>query len=135
SRSGSSAGIGFAVPIGTIARVVPQIIKTGHAQQVGIGIQIDPSQRIERRTGIEGVIVLRVQPKSPAEAAGIRGIQQDARGISLGDVIIGVGSENVENYDDLYNSLDRHQPGDEVEITLQREKSRVKTKVRLIAIE
>jgi S1-C subfamily serine protease len=102
---------------------------------VGIGIQIDPSQRIERRTGIEGVIVLRVQPKSPAEAAGIRGIQQDARGISLGDVIIGVGSENVENYDDLYNSLDRHQPGDEVEITLQREKSRVKTKVRLIAIE
>jgi S1-C subfamily serine protease len=135
SKSGASAGIGFAVPASTIARVVPQIIKTGQVQQVGLGIQIDPNQRLERRAGISGVVVLRVQPRSPAEAAGMIGIQQDARGISLGDVIVGVGRAKIEDYDDLYNALDTHQPGDEVEISLQRKGAVVKTKLKLIALE
>jgi S1-C subfamily serine protease len=135
SKSGASAGIGFAVPASTIARVVPQIIKTGQVQQVGLGIQIDPNQRLERRARIAGVVVLRVQPNSPAEAAGMIGIQQDARGISLGDVIIGIGSVKIEDYDDLYNALDERQPGDEVEISLQRKGAVVKTKLKLVALE
>jgi len=135
SRSGASAGIGFAVPVSTIARVVPQIIKNGQVQQVGLGIQIDPSQRIERRTGIPGVVVLRVQPGSPADAAGIAGIGQDARGITLGDVIVGIGPAAIEDYDDLYNALDSYQPGDEVEISLRRKGTTVKTKLKLIALE
>jgi S1-C subfamily serine protease len=135
SKSGTSAGIGFAVPASTIARVVPQIIKTGQVQQVGLGIQIDPNQRLERRAGIAGVVVLRVQPRSPAEAAGMIGIQQDARGVSLGDVIVGIGQNTVENYDDLYNALDNRQPGDEVEVSLRRKGATVKAKVKLIALE
>jgi S1-C subfamily serine protease len=123
------------VPASTIARVVPQIIKTGQVQQVGLGIQIDPNQRLERRARIAGVVVLRVQPNSPAEAAGMIGIQQDARGISLGDVIIGIGSVKIEDYDDLYNALDERQPGDEVEISLQRKGAVVKTKLKLVALE
>jgi S1-C subfamily serine protease len=135
SKSGASAGIGFAVPASTIARVVPQIIKTGQVQQVGLGIQIDPNQRLERRAGIAGVVVLRVQPRSPAEAAGMLGIQQDARGISLGDVIVGIGPAKIEDYDDLYNALDTRQPGDEVEISLQRKGAVVKAKLKLVALE
>ncbi|HEX2880499.1 MAG TPA: trypsin-like peptidase domain-containing protein, partial [Polyangiaceae bacterium] len=135
SKSGASAGIGFAVPASTIARVVPQIIKTGQVQQVGLGIQIDPNQRLERRAGIAGVVVLRVQPRSPAEAAGMIGIQQDARGISLGDVIVGIGPAKIEDYDDLYNALDARQPGDEVEISLQRKGAVVKAKLKLVALE
>jgi S1-C subfamily serine protease len=135
SRSGASAGIGFAVPVGTIARVVPQIIKTGRAQQVGLGIQIDPNQRLERRAGLTGVVVLGVQAKGPAAAAGIQGIQQDARGISLGDVIVGIGGTTIEDYDDLYNTLDRYEPGAEVEIALRRKDAVVKVKVKLIALE
>jgi S1-C subfamily serine protease len=135
SQSGSSAGIGFAVPISIIARVVPQIIKNGRVQQVGLGIQIDPNQRIERRLGLKGVIVLKVQPGSPAQSAGIQGIRQDTRGIALGDVIIAIGKEAIADYDDLYNTLDQHQPGDEVEITVQRGKDAVKSKIKLIALD
>jgi S1-C subfamily serine protease len=135
SKSGASAGIGFAVPASTIARVVPQIIKTGQVQQVGLGIQIDPNQRLERRAGIAGVVVLRVQPRSPAEAAGMIGIQQDSRGISLGDVIVGIDTAKIDDYDDLYNALDARQPGDEVEISLQRKATVVKAKIKLIALE
>src|SRR5690606_26609598 len=58
SASGSSAGIGFAVPVNTIRRVVPQLVQFGKVEQVGIGIEIDPLGRIERRFGIRGVLVL-----------------------------------------------------------------------------
>jgi S1-C subfamily serine protease len=134
SRSGSSAGIGFAVPASTIARVVPQIIRTGKAEQVGLGVQIDPSQRIERRARVNGVVVLSVVPGSPAAKAGLRGIQQDATGIRLGDVIVAVGGERVEDYDDLYNTLDRHRPGDRVEITVRRDGKPVKVPIDVVAL-
>src|SRR4029079_3211187 len=68
SKSGASAGIGFAVPVGTISRIVPQIGKTGHAEQVGIGIVADPLQKLEHRLGLDGVIVLQV-PEGGAAAA------------------------------------------------------------------
>jgi S1-C subfamily serine protease len=121
SRSGSSVGIGFAVPASTILRVVPQIIRTGRAEQVGLGIQIDPEQRLERRAGIEGVVALGVKPGSPADKAGIVGIEQTSTGIRLGDVIVGLDGERIRNYDDLYNAFDKHKPGDQVEITLNRQ--------------
>src|SRR6185503_7243965 len=70
SQSGSSAGIGFAVPATLIARIVPQLIRTGRAEEVGFGIAIDPQQRLERRLGLRGVIVLEVPPGSPAAEAG-----------------------------------------------------------------
>jgi len=60
SKSGSSAGIGFAVAMSTIQRVVPQIIKNGKAEQLGLGVEVDPSRKIERRFGIRGVVVLDV---------------------------------------------------------------------------
>jgi S1-C subfamily serine protease len=120
SRTGSSAGIGFAVPASTIMRVVPQIIRTGRAEQVGLGIQIDPEQRLERRAGIEGVVVLSVKEGSPAAKAGIEGVEQGVGGIRLGDVIVAIDNERVKNYDDLYNTFDRHRPGDKVEITIVR---------------
>src|SRR5579863_4676331 len=87
SKSGAYAGIGFAVPATTIGRVVPQIIAKGHAEQLGFDIQIDPLGRLERRFGIRGVAVLAVPPGGAAERAGMRGIQQTADGLLLGDVI------------------------------------------------
>jgi S1-C subfamily serine protease len=120
SKTGSSAGIGFAVPATTIARVVPQIIKTGRAEQLGIGVQIDPTGRLERRLGIEGVVVLQVQDGTPAQRAGLLGIQSTRDGLVLGDVIIGVDGEKVTSYDDLYNAVDRRRPGDRVKVTILR---------------
>ena len=134
SRSGSSAGIGFAVPASTIARIVPQIIRSGHSEQVGLGIEIDPGQRLERRADMKGVIVLGVSAGSPAEKAGLQGVRQTRRGIALGDVIVGVADRKVDSYDDLYNALDGHKPGDKVSISVRRGDKTVSSTIELVAL-
>src|SRR5262249_30691189 len=91
SKSGTSAGIGFAVPVSTIQRVVPQLIKNGRAEQLGLGVQVDPARRLERSHGIRGVVVLDVVTGTPAARAGMRGITQTRNGLLLGDVIVGLG--------------------------------------------
>jgi S1-C subfamily serine protease len=135
SKSGASDGIGFAVPVTTVARVVPQIIAKGKADQVGIGVQIDPAQRLEERARIKGVIVLSVVPGSPAAKAGIVGIEQTPRGIKLGDVIVAIDKHDIGDYNDLYNTLDRYQAGTEVELSLLRAGELRKVKVPLIALD
>jgi S1-C subfamily serine protease len=135
SRSGASAGIGFAVPVSSIARVVPQIIATGHAEQVGLGVQIDPAQRLERRLGLKGVVVLRVIPDTPAAAAGLKGISQSLAGIALGDVIVALNERPITNYDDLYNTLDGHKPGDRVMVTVMRDGKPVRIELNLVSLQ
>jgi S1-C subfamily serine protease len=134
SKSGSSAGIGFAVPVSTIARVVPQIIKNGKAEQLGLGIQIDPQQRLERRAGIRGVVVIAVPAGSAAEKAGLKGATRTARGIALGDVIVGIDTQKVETFDDLYGALDTHKAGDKVDVKLQRGDEVVTIKLEVLAL-
>src|SRR5262249_30453976 len=134
SRSGSSAGIGFAVPASAIMRVVPQILKTGRAEQIGIGVQIDPAHRLEQRAGLRGVVILSVMRGSPAEKARLHGIEQSFSGIKLGDVIVGVGPDGVDDYDDLYNTLDKHHPGERVDLTIVREGKSQKVPVDLVAL-
>ncbi|XXY50248.1 trypsin-like peptidase domain-containing protein [Sorangium sp. So ce269] len=134
SKSGSSAGIGFAVPSTTIARIVPQIIKTGKAETVGLGIQLDPAHRLERRNGIRGVIVMGVIPGGPADKAGLRGLSEGDRGLVLGDVIVGIDGTQVADYDALYNALDTKKPGDKVKVDLLRngQKTTVEVAVELL---
>jgi len=135
SRSGAWAGIGFAVPVKTIARIVPQIIATGRAEQVGLGIRIDPQRRIERRARLSGVAVISVEPDSPAAKAGLKGMVQTPDGIRLGDVIVGIGNEKVEDYDDLYNALDRYKVGDKVDVKLLRDGKPVTLSIALISVQ
>ncbi|XYI03854.1 S1C family serine protease [Sorangium sp. So ce1128] len=134
SKSGTSAGIGFAVPSTTIARIVPQIIKTGKAETVGLGIQLDPAHRLERRNGIRGVIVMGVIPGGPADKAGLRGLSEGDRGLVLGDVIVGIDGTQVDDYDALYNALDAKKPGDKVKVDLLRngQKTTVEVAVELL---
>ncbi|MFO0611756.1 MAG: trypsin-like peptidase domain-containing protein [Polyangiaceae bacterium] len=135
SRSGQSAGIGFAVPATTVSRVVPQIIKTGHAEQVGVGIEIDPGGRYERRARVKGVIVLGVKPGGPAAKAGLMGAERDGRRVVLNDVITGVDGKPIANYDELYNALDLKKAGDEVTLTIQRGSESREVKVPLILLD
>jgi S1-C subfamily serine protease len=134
SKSGSSAGIGFAVPVSTIARVVPQIIKSGKAEQLGLGIQIDPMRRLERRIGLRGVAVLAVSADSPAAKAGLRGATRSALGLTLGDVIVGIDGKKVEDYDELYNALDQHRAGDVVDVKVMRDEKVVTLKLPVIVL-
>ena len=133
SSSGASAGIGFAVPISTIRRVVPQIIKTGKAQQIGLGISI-LSDAVARRNGIKGVIIQSVSENSPAAKAGLKGLTANSRGTFMGDIIIGIDDKTINNYDDLYNTLDEHQPGDTVKVKLRREGDTITVPVELFVL-
>jgi len=134
SKTGSSAGIGFAVPVSAVRRVVPQVIQTGRVEVPGIGIEPLPDH-YAARAGIAGVVITRVFPGSPAQLAGIRGLQQDRRGeILLGDVIVGIDELKVVDYDDLYNAFDRFKVGDEVSVKLIREGRPVAVKLRLADI-
>jgi 2-alkenal reductase len=104
SESGSSAGIGFAVPVDTVNRIVPEVIRTGRAPRPGIGIQAAPEQ-MAARIGAEGVVIISVQEGGPAERAGLRGIDQARR--RLGDVITAVNGAPVRNLAQLGQALEK----------------------------
>jgi S1-C subfamily serine protease len=93
SPSGASAGIGFAVPVDTVMRVVPQLIKTGKYIRPALGIEVDEqlNRRLQALTSTQGVFVLRVAPGSAAQKAGLSGITVGPEGIVPGDRITGIG--------------------------------------------
>lgn len=134
SRSGSSAGIGFAVPVRSIMRIVPQLIDKGRADQVGVGINIDPTGVVERRLGIRGILVLGIHPNGPAAKAGLVPAKVTRNGL-FGDVIVGVDDDVIKDYDDLYHAFDRHQPGDRVKLWLVRGKERRSVDVELAVLQ
>ncbi|HEY0009392.1 MAG TPA: trypsin-like peptidase domain-containing protein [Tepidisphaeraceae bacterium] len=123
SPSGSSAGIGFAVPVDTINRVVPQLIKYGTVERASLGIrQMDLwSARFAERTGVVGVAVLTVEPGSAAEAAGLRGPTRVNRNIRIGDILLAIDDMPVRNNGEYYLALERRKPGDTVTITFWRD--------------
>jgi S1-C subfamily serine protease len=114
SPSGAYAGIGFAVPVDTINRIVPQLISHGKVIRPGLGVNIGTDQ-LAARLGIRGVIVIEVPPDSAAGKAGLQGTRPGARGRwIIGDIITGIDGEPVANSNDLYRGLDRHTVGDKV---------------------
>ena len=135
SPSGSSAGIGFAVPVDTVARVVPQLISQGVYRPPVLGVRFDPRiDALARRSGIEGVLVLGVEPGSPAAAAGLRPATRGAGGTLVpGDVIQGLGDRSVTDGADLQAALDMHAPGDRVPLTLLRDGRQAQMDVILAA--
>jgi S1-C subfamily serine protease len=124
SPSGAYAGVGFAVPVDIVSRVVPQLIDYGKVIKPGFGVQ-PLSDRQAARWGITGVVLMRVDRGSAAARAGLQGMRQIRPGrFEIGDVIVGIDGEAVENLDDLYRVLDPHAVGDEVELEILREGER-----------
>ncbi len=134
SPSGSSAGIGFAVPVDTVNRVVPQIIRYGRVIQPGLGIRI-ADDAAARRLDLPGVLIIQVEPQSGAAAAGLRGTRRDRRGrLILGDIIVAVAADSVTTADDLLNALEKHRVGDTIKIDIIRGDKRIQVPVRLQAV-
>jgi S1-C subfamily serine protease len=135
SPSGSSAGIGFAVPVDTVNRVVPQLIRTGVYRPPVLGVVHD--ERINafaREQGIEGVLVLGIEPGSPAAAAGLRPAMQDRQGMIVpGDLVVAVGDRRVATSPELRAALDQHVPGDAVDVVVLRDGREVRVPVVLDA--
>jgi S1-C subfamily serine protease len=136
STSGSSAGLGFAVPSDTIRLVVPQLIKHGKVIRPGLGIGIVPDSMQRRLTGNDkGIVISHIDEKGAAAQAGLRGMTQDRHGrMFLGDIILEVDGKVVNNLDDIYQVLDRKNIGDEVSVKYQRNGKTATTKVRLQAL-
>nr|WP_095197505.1 trypsin-like peptidase domain-containing protein [Legionella waltersii] len=135
SRSGSSAGIGFAVPADDIEKIANQIILHGRVVLSGIGIQrIDPN--LAQRLGVKkGILIADVLPNTPAAAHKLRGTHRDQWGrIVLGDVIVGVNAHPVPNYDALYNLLTEIKVGEQITLSLKRGKKVINVKMKTIDI-
>ena len=135
SPSGGSAGIGFAVPVDTVRRLVPQLIEHGRPIQPGIGIQALADHQA-RRLGIEGVIVRSVAPGTPADRAGLVGIRPTRSGrYVLGDVILAVDGESVPTLDDMAAAFEDTGVDVTVTLTVEREGRRREIQVRLVDLE
>ncbi len=130
SPSGANAGIGFAVPVDVVNKVVPELIRNGRVIQPGIGVTL-ASERIANRLDIKGLLVINVQPGSSAAKAGIIETRQVRGKVVLGDIILAVNGVPVESYDDLRNELDRYHVGDEVTLIVLRGEEHTEVKVRL----
>lgn len=117
SPSGAYAGLGFAVPIDTVTRVVPALIQNGRAPIAGIGI-LAADQSIAARLGVEGVLIWQTSNGSPAARVGLRGTDPQ-RGV-LGDVILQAQGQPVRRLADLTGALDRLGVGAEINLTIQR---------------
>lgn len=118
SPSGASAGIGFAVPVDVVNRVVPDLIRIGRVRNPGIGI-IAGQEATAARLGIDGVVVLRVLRGSPAASAGLRGV--DPTSGTIGDIIVGVGQKPVHRLADLTAALEAAGVGQSVDLTVERD--------------
>src|SRR5438093_7350802 len=117
SPSGASAGIGFAVPVDTVNRIVPQLIRQGEITRPGLGVRIG-DDRVSRRLNLSGVLIIEVEKGSVAATAGLRGTRVDAKGgMVLGDIIVGLDGERIETSNDLLNAIEKHAVDDTVKVT------------------
>jgi S1-C subfamily serine protease len=124
SPSGAYAGIGFAVPVDTVNRVVPELIAKGRYVRPSLGISVDEdiNRTILSKLDLEGVLVLQVTTGSAAETAGLRGsfIDPNNGDLALGDVIQGIGGRTVTSVNELLGRLDDFHVGDKTILKIWR---------------
>jgi len=135
SPSGTFAGVGFAIPVDEINRLVPQLIRHGKVIRPGLGVQVAPDQ-LARDLGVKGVLILGVQPDSPAAQAGLRATRRGAWGlIDVGDAIVAVDEHPVRSVKDLFAGLAQHGVGEKVGLTVLREGKQQRLEITLASIE
>jgi len=131
SPSGASAGIGFSIPVDEVNRVVSDLIAFGEVRRPILGVTLIPPQYLQQY-GIKGAVIMDVSKDSPAELADIRPTTRDGRGnISLGDVIVQVNDEPVASNSDLILTLENYNPGEQVTLTVIRNKKKKQVDVTL----
>ena len=136
SPSGASAGIGFAIPVDIVNRVVPEIIRYGKVIRPGLGVVVWPDS-LTRQLGVEGVLLQDVADDSAAARAGLRGTVRgrDGRVRQVGDLIIKVADQPTPGQYALLDVLERFKVGDEVRVTYKRGDEVHETMVQLQALE
>jgi len=137
SPTGASVGIGFAVPVNTAKRILPDLIKKGHVSYPWIGVSVYPLiPEFAEYLGLKvkrGAVISEIIKGGPADRAGLRGGDRQVQvGNSLipvgGDVVVEIDGEKVTSSDDLIRIIREHRPGESVELKILRkgESSRIK---------
>src|SRR5688500_3853757 len=114
SPAGGSVGVGFAVPVNTAKRVIPQLIQFGEVRRPKLGVDAYPIKRFQEQ-GVDlpvesGLLLRAVVNGGAAQQAGLRGLSRDSQGyVILGDIITAIDGETVNDIDDLYRYLDKKQ--------------------------
>lgn len=136
SPSGASAGVGFAVPVNTAKRVVPQILQFGEVRRPKLGASLLSVAELRDR-GLQlpvksGLLIRAVIPGGSAERAGFRGLTTDGENTVLGDIVTAIDGEKVNTMDDLYRFLDKKKIGDTVSVDVYRRGTTVTVPVKLL---
>ena len=138
SPSGASAGVGFAVPVNIAKRIVPQLIRSGQVRRPKLGISSRDVAQLSGRIELpvsQGVLIWQVAPGGAAANAGLRGLTQTENGdVEIGDIIVGMDGEKLDNSDDLFRLLDKHQIGDVAQMQILRNGRRTTVPVRLVDV-
>lgn len=134
SPSGASVGIGFAVPVDTVNRIVPKLIADGRVIRPVMGISADDrySRTLLQDHSVQGVLILGIAPGSPAERVGLRPTSSDQRGaIVLGDVIESIDGTPVPSMQKLTDVLENKKAGDILVLTIWRQGERLPIEIQL----
>ena len=134
SPSGVYAGIGFAVPVDTVNRIVPELIKHGKLIRPGLGVSLVPDA-MAKRWGIKGVIIGKVTRGGAADRAGLKGARETMMGqIQLGDIVVSIAGKPVATIDDLMDVMEAHKVGEQVSVEILRGNRREKVSLILQAV-
>ena len=132
SPSGAYAGIGFAIPVDEVNRIVPRLIRDGKFIRPTLGIQAAPPNLQETLSLPKGVAIIGVVPDSPAQKAGLKPFMRAQDGnVIQGDIIVGIAGKPVTNVDELLSVLEQHQPGETVALSILRGQEKVEQQVTL----
>lgn len=136
SPSGASAGISFAVPVDTVSRLLPQLIRYGRIKQPGIAGVSLVSDAIARSNGIEGVAIYQVDEGSPSDQAGLTGITLTrSRRPRLGDVIYAVDGKRVRSQQDLFDAFEAAGVGATVRLSVTDGRTAKQREVRVKLVD
>jgi len=134
AATGASVGIGFAIPVDTLNRVVPLLIARGRLEPPSMGFVTMGSYEAQQVFGItRGLVVREVEPNSPASRAGLRPLEVDAAGRvkTMGDILLGYQGRQIENEGQFMAMLELEAPADEVVFDVLREGRLIKVKLQL----
>jgi 2-alkenal reductase len=116
TSTGANTGVGFAVPVDTVNRIVPRILEEGTVRRAVLGVNVG-EDLLAAEEGLRGAVIRDVTPGGPADRAGLEGLGD---GDSLGDVIVGIDGHDIQRSADLFQALEVYRGGDEVRVEVSR---------------
>jgi S1-C subfamily serine protease len=138
TRSGTSSGVGFAIPVSIAKRIVPQLIQFGEVRRPKLGANLFSIAQLQGQVSLpieNGLLVRSTLPGGSIQSAGIRGLGQDGGGdVVLGDIITTIDGEKMNSLDDLYRFLDKKQIGDTIQMQVFRNGKMMTVPVKLLPL-